>query len=288
MAIAFAHADDLPQAASDNARAALAEDVGSGDISAQLIDRAQTASASVISRDSGIFCGAPWITEVCAQVDVSIKINFEIADGDPIEAEQHLFSLTGPARGLLTAERTVLNFVQLLSGTATQTGRYVALIADTPAKLLDTRKTVPGLRLAQKYAVCCGGGHNHRRGLFDAFLIKENHLAAAGGIAPAVAHARSLFADRASAVTVEVEVESLGELDEAISAGADIALIDNFSLADTRAAVAAAAGHIKLEASGGIDEETITDIAHTGVDYISIGNITKQVTPLDLSMRFTD
>jgi nicotinate-nucleotide pyrophosphorylase (carboxylating) len=290
MAIAFAHADDLPKAASDNARAALAEDVGSGDISAQLIDRAQTASASVISRDSGIFCGAPWITEVCAQVDVSIKVNFEIADGDPIRANQSLFSLTGPARGLLTAERTVLNFVQLLSGTATQTDRYVALIADTPAKLLDTRKTVPGLRLAQKYAVCCGGGHNHRRGLFDAFLLKENHLAAAGGIAPAVAHARSLFADRATVVNVEVEVEveSLGELDQAISAGADIALIDNFSLADTRTAVAAAAGHIKLEASGGIDEKTITDIAHTGVDYISIGNITKQVIPLDLSMRFTD
>jgi nicotinate-nucleotide pyrophosphorylase (carboxylating) len=284
MAISFAHAQDLSRAVTENVKAALAEDVGTGDISAELINADQQATAQVITREPGIFCGEPWIVEVCNQVDAAITVDLSVSDGEPIRAEQHLFSLTGPARGLLTAERTVLNFVQLLCGAATQTRRYVDLIADTRAKLLDTRKTIPGLRLAQKYAVCCGGGHNHRLGLFDAFLIKENHLAAAGGIAAAVSMARSLFPDR----SVEVEVETLAQLEEAIAAVADIALIDNFSLADTQAAVTAAANRIELESSGGIDEKTITEIARTGVDYISVGIITKQVKPLDLSMRFTD
>jgi len=284
MSMSFAHADDLQRIVAENVRTALAEDVGPADITAELIDPAELARAHVISRQPGIFCGAPWVVEVCAQVDARICVELEVADGDRIEAEQRLFTLAGPARGLLTAERTVLNFVQLLSGTATQTARYAELIRATSAKLLDTRKTIPGLRLAQKYAVHCGGGHNHRFGLFDAYLIKENHLAAAGGIEPAVAAARALHPDK----SLEVEVETLAELEAAISAGADIALIDNFSLADTRTAVEMAKGRIELESSGGIDEETITDIAGTGVDYVSIGIITKQVKPLDLSMRFTE
>lgn len=206
-----------------------------------------------------------------------------VNDGERLQANQPLFELRGAARSLLTAERTLLNFVQLLSGTATRTSRYAELIAHTDARLLDTRKTVPGLRLAQKYAVRCGGGHNHRIGLFDQFLIKENHVAAKGSIRAAVTAAKQFGPE---SKRVEVEVESLEELDEAISAGADIALIDNFSLADTTAAVARASGRIELEASGGITEQSITDIAETGVDYISAGDVTKQVTPLDLSMLF--
>ena len=276
--------DELEKSISANVRAALAEDVGAGDISAELIDAKQLARASVIARVRGVFCGAAWVRETCAQVDPNISVAFDVADGDEIGAEQRLFTLTGPARGLLTAERTVLNFVGLLSGTATATRHYVDLIAATETRLLDTRKTIPGLRLAQKYAVRTGGGNNHRFGLFDAFLIKENHLAAAGGVTAAVATARSLYPER----PVEVEVETLAQLHEAVAAGADIALIDNFSLAATKTAVTLAKGHIRLESSGGINEETINDIANTGVDYISIGNITKELKPLDLSMRFTD
>ena len=276
--------DELEKSISANVRAALAEDVGAGDISAELIDAKQLARASVIARVRGVFCGAAWVRETCAQVDPNISVAFDVADGDEIGAEQRLFTLTGPARGLLTAERTVLNFVGLLSGTATATRQYVDLIAATETRLLDTRKTIPGLRLAQKYAVRTGGGNNHRFGLFDAFLIKENHLAAAGGVTAAVATARSLYPER----PVEVEVETLAQLHEAVAAGADIALIDNFSLAATKTAVTLAKGHIRLESSGGINEETINDIANTGVDYISIGNITKELKPLDLSMRFTD
>ena len=279
----FAHAEVLADAVRESVRMALAEDVGKGDITAELIAAEARATAEVITRDAGVFCGAPWVRETCARVDPNIEVKLQCEDGDRVSAGQTLFALSGPARGLVTAERTMLNFVQLLSGTATATRRYADLIASTGARLLDTRKTVPGLRMAQKYAVHCGGGHNHRVGLFDAFLIKENHLAAAGGIAPAVARARELHPDR----PVEVEVESLAELEQAIAAGADIALIDNFSLADTSAAVTLAAGRLKLEASGGIDEATITEIASTGVDYISLGVITKRVDPLDLSMRFT-
>ena len=263
---------------------ALSEDVGTGDISAELIDSSEQATAQVITRQPGVFCGKPWVEEICRQLDSNIEVRWNVNDGDAVEPDQELFLLKGSARSLLTLERTILNFVQLLSGTATLTRRYVELMGNTDSKLLDTRKTIPGLRLAQKYAVRCGGGHNHRLGLFDAFLIKENHIAAAGGISQAVLRARSQHPE----IPVEVEVESLLELNEAMDAGADTALIDNFSLADTTTAVTVSRGTLKLEASGGIDEKTIGDIAATGVDYISIGNLTKQILPLDLSMRFLD
>jgi nicotinate-nucleotide pyrophosphorylase (carboxylating) len=273
--------DDLLQAVRANVRNALAEDVGSGDISAELIPPDTHARARVITREDGVFCGAPWVSETAAQLG-GIGVEFAVADGDRVQANQPLFTVQGPARALLTAERTMLNFVQLLSGTATQTARYVELIRGTATRLLDTRKTVPGLRLAQKYAVRCGGGHNHRIGLFDAFLIKENHIAAAGTITAAITRARQLHPER----ILEVEVETLDQLRQAIVEGADIALLDNFNLADTRAAVALAQGSIQLEASGSIDAATIRALAETGVDYISVGLITKQVIPLDLSMRF--
>jgi len=273
---------DLAEQVRAGVAAALAEDVGSGDITAALIPQDAQASATVISRDDGVHCGNPWVLETCSRVDAGIRVELLQGDGDAIAAGDALCRLRGPARGLLTAERTLLNFVGLLSGTATRTRRFVRLIEHTRARLLDTRKTVPGLRLAQKYAVRCGGGHNHRVGLFDAFLIKENHIAAAGGIAAAVAAARRGQPDR----PVEVEVESLDELEAAVAAGADRVLLDNFSLADTWSAVATAGGKVALEASGGIDETNITAIAEAGVDYISVGSITKKVVPLDLSMRF--
>jgi nicotinate-nucleotide pyrophosphorylase (carboxylating) len=271
-------------AVAENVRAALAEDVGTGDISAELIDPGQEAEARVITRQKGVFCGKPWVEETCRQLGGRIRIRFAVEDGDQVEPDQVLFTLAGPARDLLTAERTLLNFVQLLSGTATLTRRYTDLMAGSGATLLDTRKTVPGLRLAQKYAVRCGGGQNHRLGLYDAFLIKENHITAAGGVAAAVQKARQLHPDR----PVEVEVENLDQLAEAMDAGAEIALIDNFSLGDTHRAVSMSRGKIKLEASGGIDEQTIAEIARAGVDYISSGTLTKEVRPLDLSMRFQE
>ena len=267
----------------DNVAAALAEDLNAQeDVSAAIIPRDKQAQAQVITREDGIFCGQAWVDETAAQVDASIEITWHVRDGDQLTANQPLFDLAGPAPSLLTAERTMLNFVQLLSGTATTTAHYVKLIANTSTKLLDTRKTVPGLRVAQKYAVTCGGGKNHRLGLFDAYLLKENHIAAAGSIHAAVAYAKQ----NPNNLVVEVEVETLEELQQAIDAGADIAMVDNFSLSDTHTAVSMAAGKIKLEASGGIDETSITEIAMTGVDYISIGNLTKTVQPLDLSMRF--
>lgn len=274
---------DFAASVAANVQRALSEDLGTGDISAELIDSSEQATARVITRQPGVFCGKPWVEEICRQLDSNIEVRWSVNDGDAVEPDQELFLLKGSARSLLTLERTILNFVQLLSGTATLTRRYVELMGNTDSKLLDTRKTIPGLRLAQKYAVRCGGGHNHRLGLFDAFLIKENHIAAAGGIRQAVLRARSQHPE----IPVEVEVESLLELNEAMDAGADTALIDNFSLADIRTAVRVSRGTLKLEASGGIDEKTIGDIAATGVDYISIGNLTKQVLPLDLSMRFT-
>lgn len=274
---------DFAASVAANVQRALSEDLGTGDISAELIDSSEQATARVITRQPGVFCGKPWVEEICRQLDSNIEVRWSVNDGDAVEPDQELFLLKGSARSLLTLERTILNFVQLLSGTATLTRRYVELMGNTDSKLLDTRKTIPGLRLAQKYAVRCGGGHNHRLGLFDAFLIKENHIAAAGGISQAVLRARSQHPE----IPVEVEVESLLELNEAMDAGADTALIDNFSLADTTTAVRVSRGTLKLEASGGIDEKTIRDIAATGVDYISIGNLTKQILPLDLSMRFT-
>ncbi len=270
-------------AISDNVRAALAEDVGSGDVSAALIDPSTAAEATVITRSAGVVCGLPWVLEVCAQVDGNIRVDTAVSDGDAVGADDVLFSLSGPAAALLTAERPALNFLQLLSGTATRTAEFASLIAHTRTRLLDTRKTVPGLRLAQKYAVRCGGGSNHRIGLFDQFLIKENHIAAAGGIGPAVQRARQLN----PALKVEVEVESLDELAEAIEAGADIAMADNFTIEETHKAVQLGRGRIELESSGGIDNVTIVEVAETGVDYISVGELTKAVTPMDLSMRMT-
>ncbi|MCZ6640357.1 MAG: carboxylating nicotinate-nucleotide diphosphorylase [Gammaproteobacteria bacterium] len=275
---------DFDASVTANVQRALSEDVGTGDITAMLIDSSKQSTARVITRQPGVFCGKPWVEEICRQLDSNIEVRWSVNDGDAVEPDQELFLLKGSARTLLTLERTILNFVQLLSGTATLTRRYVELMGNADSKLLDTRKTIPGLRLAQKYAVRCGGGHNHRLGLFDAFLIKENHISAAGGISQAVLRARSLHPE----IPVQVEVENLTELNEAMRAGANIALIDNFSLADTKTAVTASRGTLKLEASGGIDEKTIKDIAATGVDYISIGNLTKQVLPLDLSMRFMD
>ena len=269
-------------AAHTNVRAALAEDLGTGDLSASLIPGNRNATANVITRTPGVFCGQFWVQETMQQVDKRIQIDWHVSDGEVIAADQRLFTLTGAAASLLTAERTALNFVQLLSGTATRTAHFVALLQGQNTQLLDTRKTIPGLRLAQKYAVKCGGASNHRIGLFDAYLLKENHIAAAGSITAAVAAARANQPDK----TIEVEVENLAELDEAIAAGADIAMVDNFTLADTHTAVARSAGRIKLEASGGINDQTLAEIAATGVDYISSGDLTKTIIPMDLSMRF--
>ena len=276
--------DTLHRAVVKNVTDALTEDVGTGDISASLIPSSTHAHARVITREDGVFCGQPWVQETLRQVDPKLSVSFAVSDGQVVSADQTLFELHGTAAALLTAERTMLNFVQVLAGTATKTAHFVALIEGTGAKLLDTRKTLPGLRLAQKYAVACGGGNNHRMGLFDAYLLKEHHIAAAGSIAQAVAAARKQNPDK----SVEVETENLDELDQAIAAGAEIAMIDNYSLEDTRTAVARARGRIKLEASGGIDEKSITEIARCGVDYISIGEITKNIDPMDLSMRFAD
>ena len=269
-------------AAHTNVCAALAEDLGTGDLSASLIPGNRNATANVITRTPGVFCGQFWVQETMQQVDKRIQIDWHVSDGEVIAADQHLFTLTGAAASLLTAERTALNFVQLLSGTATRTAHFVALLQGQNTQLLDTRKTIPGLRLAQKYAVKCGGASNHRIGLFDAYLLKENHIAAAGSITAAVAAARANQPDK----SIEVEVENLAELDEAIAAGADIAMVDNFTLADTHTAVARSAGRIKLEASGGINDQTLAEIAATGVDYISSGDLTKTIIPMDLSMRF--
>ena len=275
-------AESLREAVRQNVEQALTEDRADGDISAGLIDEQTLAFAQVITRESGIFCGAPWVDETLKQLDETMHIKWQVADGDKVSPNQELFQLRGKARSLLSAERTMLNFVQLLSGTATRTARYVGLIADTQSQLLDTRKTVPGLRLAQKYAVKCGGGSNHRTGLYDAFLLKENHILAAGSIGAAVKAAKTSAPNK----PVEIEVESLAELRQAMEAGADIALIDNFSVTDSKAAVAMTRGNMVLEASGGITQESIAAIAATGVDYISCGDLTKSVEPMDLSMRF--
>ncbi len=275
-------AKSLREAVRQNVEQALTEDLGVGDISAGLIDEQTLACAQVITRESGVFCGAPWVDETLKQLDETMHIKWQVADGDKVSPNQELFQLRGKARSLLSAERTMLNFIQLLSGTATRTARYVGLIADTQSQLLDTRKTFPGLRLAQKYAVKCGGGSNHRTGLYDAFLLKENHILAAGSISAAVKTAKA----SAPSKPVEIEVESLAELQQAMEAGADIALIDNFSVTDSEAAVAMTRGNMVLEASGGITQESIAAIAATGVDYISCGDLTKSVEPMDLSMRF--
>ena len=265
-----------------NVRAALAEDVGDGDVTAKLVGRGARARAVVISRSTGVFCGAPWVVETCRQTDAKIRVDRIAQDGAELTPEGPVMELRGPARGLLTAERTILNFAQLLSGTATRARDYVRAVATTKARILDTRKTVPGLRVAQKYAAAVGGVRNHRAGLFDAFLIKENHIAAAGGIAVAIQRARSARPD----LVVEVEVENLDQFDEALGAAPDIVLLDNFSLEQTAEAVRRNKGKVKIEVSGGIRLEDVSAIARCGIDYISVGDITKHVDPADLSMRF--
>ncbi|PVZ11269.1 MULTISPECIES: carboxylating nicotinate-nucleotide diphosphorylase [unclassified Pseudomonas] len=266
-----------------NVRRALAEDVGAGDITAQLIPQNRLASAAVITRQPCVIAGSAWVDAVFRTLDPRVAVHWQVGDGDRAEADQVLFRLEGPARSLLTGERSALNFLQLLSGVATRAQALADQVAHTGVRLLDTRKTLPGLRLAQKYAVTCGGCHNHRIGLYDAFLIKENHIAACGGIAQAVEAAHRI----APGKPVEVEVESLAELEQALVAGADIIMLDELSLEDMRTAVAITAGRAKLEASGGINDATLKVIAETGVDYISIGALTKDVKAVDLSMRLS-
>ncbi len=264
-----------------NVQAALAEDIGDGDITAALIPAQAQAQGRVITREAGVLCGRAWVDEVFAQVDTGITLEWQCADGDRLTPDQVLFTFSGPARGLLTGERSALNFLQLLSGTATLCARYASLVEGTGVRLLDTRKTIPGLRLAQKYAVACGGCYNHRIGLYDAFLIKENHINACGGIAGAVRTAR----EQAPGKPVDVEVENRGELEQALDAGADRIMLDNFSLEAMREAVTLTAGAAELEASGNVTDATLRPIAETGVDYISIGALTKDCKALDLSMR---
>ncbi|WP_375058506.1 carboxylating nicotinate-nucleotide diphosphorylase [Zobellella sp. DQSA1] len=269
-----------------NVTAALTEDLGGTldprqDITAQLLPADQQVTAHLITREDGIFCGRAFATETFLQLGNEVKLHWQVKDGEAVRANQRLLTLTGPARALMTGERTALNFIQTLSGVATATRRYVDQLAGTSCRLLDTRKTVPGLRHALKYAVTCGGGHNHRMGLYDAYLIKENHIFACGGIDKAIAEARRLQPEK----PVEVEVESLAELGLALAAGADTIMLDNFSVADMRTAVATTAGRAKLEVSGNVTLETIAGYAATGVDYVSVGALTKHIRAMDLSMR---
>lgn len=263
-------------------RRVLEEDVGGGDLTAALIPETAEATARIISREAAVLCGQDWVNAVFTAVDDRIRIDWLAADGDRVEPDQPLCRLQGPARGLLTGERAALNLLQTLSGTATLARRYADAVAGLPVRLLDTRKTLPGLRHAQKYAVRCGGCHNHRLGLYDGILIKENHIAAAGSIAAAIGQARRLH----HSLPVEIEVEDLDQLEAAITAGADIVLLDNFDLARLREAVKLNLGRVQLEASGGVNLETVRAIAETGVDRISVGNLTKDVRAVDLSMRF--
>jgi nicotinate-nucleotide pyrophosphorylase (carboxylating) len=266
--------------------AALEEDIGSGDLTAQLIPADKHASATVITREDAIICGAPWVDAVFATLDASVSIEWHVRDADRVHPNQKLCVLSGPARSLLTGERTALNFLQTLSAVATATRQFVDAIAGTQCRILDTRKTLPGLRLAQKYAVKCGGGVNHRIGLFDAILVKENHIAAAGSIAAAAAAARQLN----SRVLLEIEVENFDELRQALDAKVDRIMLDNFTLEDMRKAVEITRQHahrdITLEASGNVDMSSVRGIAETGIDFISIGALTKHVRAVDLSMRF--
>lgn len=280
-------------------RAALLEDLGdaltaldqpdaSADITAQLIPADRISTARVITREAGVFCGQPWVDEVFlqlkAQLGGDVRVEWKVQDGERLSPNQELFRLHGPARVLLTGERNALNFVQTLSGVATLTARYVAELEGTDCRLLDTRKTLPGLRSAQKYAVTCGGGKNHRIGLFDAYLIKENHILACGGIQEAIAEARRLNPGK----PVEVEVESLAELEQALAARADIVMLDNFDIPMMKEAVHLNQGRAKLEVSGNVTLDTLASYAATGVDFISVGALTKHVRALDLSMRFIE
>jgi nicotinate-nucleotide pyrophosphorylase (carboxylating) len=278
------YAQNLPTLSEDITKTvslALDEDIRTGDITAQLIPEHEQAEARIITREESIFCGTAWVEEIFKQLDPSVEIHWNIRDGEIAIEDSVLFTLRGNARSLLTGERSALNFVQTLSGTATASHRYAKMVAHTNVKLLDTRKTIPGLRTAQKYAVACGGCHNHRIGLYDAFLIKENHIAPSGGIANAIARAHQI----APGKPVEVEVENFTELEEALAAKADIIMLDNFSIGDMKKAVAINAQRAKLEASGNINESTLVPTAETGVDFISIGALTKHCRAVDLSMR---
>jgi len=273
--------DTLRPTIEQNVKAALQEDIGDGDITAQLIPESEQATARVISREHATISGTAWVDEVFRQVDAGMDISWNVKDGDQVTPNQALFTVTGSARSILTAERAALNFLQTLSGTATVSQQYADKVATTKVKLLDTRKTIPGLRLAQKYAVTCGSCYNHRIGLYDAFLIKENHIMACGGIKAAIETAQKT----APGKPVEIEVETLEQLHEALAADADIIMLDNFTLEQMREAVAITNGQAKLEASGNITDETLVPIAETGVDYISIGALTKHCRAVDLSLR---
>ncbi|WIO73703.1 carboxylating nicotinate-nucleotide diphosphorylase [Porticoccaceae bacterium LTM1] len=273
----------LQQDIHDSVARALREDIGDGDITAQLIPAERQAEARVICREAAILCGQPWVDEVYRQLDPSVEIQWQAAEGQQVEADQVLFTLKGNARSLLTGERAALNFLQTLSGTATTAHQFSQLIGNSKIRILDTRKTIPGLRLAQKYAVKVGGCHNHRIGLYDAFLIKENHIAACGGIKQAVTKAHEI----APGKPVEVEVESLEELQQSLDAGADIVMLDNFTKTMVEQAVTLSAGRVKLEVSGNITQEGIADAATAGIDYISSGALTKHCRAIDLSFRIT-
>ncbi len=273
----------LPTDIKEIVRQALAEDIGTGDLTAKLIPGSKQANAHVITRDNAILCGTAWFDEVFRQLDSTITIEWHANDGDSIQSGQTICQVRGPARSVLSGERMALNFLQLLSGTATQTRRYVDAVNGTQAKILDTRKTLPALRNAQKYAVTCGGGYNHRMGLYDGILIKENHILAAGSITQAVQQAK---ATAPAGAMIEVEVEDLAEIKEALAVGSERLLLDNFDLETLRIAVAETRGRAKVEASGGITLENIRAVAETGVDYISIGALTKDVIAVDYSMRF--
>jgi len=263
---------------------ALAEDIGSGDITAALIPETLQSKAQVICREQAILCGTAWFDEVFRQLDRGITINWQANDGDAVKEDNIICILEGNARHLLSGERVALNFLQTLSAVATHTHAYADAIRETGSTILDTRKTIPGLRTAQKYAVACGGGSNHRMGLFDAYLIKENHIIAAGSIAQAVQQARTIK----PGAPVEVEVENLDQLRQAITAGADQVLLDNMNLESLREAVTISQGRVRLEASGGVNLDNVRNIADTGVDFISVGSLTKNVHAIDLSMRFVD
>lgn len=274
---------DLAPAIRNDVARALAEDIGSGDVTARLVPEEQAADAHVVTREAAVLCGSAWFDEVFRQIDADIRVRWQAKDGDQLSPNQVLCDIHGRARGLLTGERTALNFLQTLSGVATRTRTFVEAVAGTKATILDTRKTLPGLRQALKYAVRCGGANNHRMGLYDGVLIKENHIAAAGGIGPALRRAAQVTGK----VPIQIEVESIAQLGAAIEAGAELILLDNFDLAGLREAVKVTAGRAALEASGGVNLDTVRAIAETGVDRISIGSLTKDVRAVDMSMRFT-
>ncbi|MDB5899228.1 MAG: nicotinate-nucleotide pyrophosphorylase [Ramlibacter sp.] len=278
-------ASAIAELAHADAARALAEDVGAGDLTAGLVDPSRRAQARVLAREAAVICGAPWVEAALRQVEPGAKIQWLVAEGERCTPDQVVLQVEGSARGLLTAERTMLNFLQFLSAVATKTATYVDIVRGTRARIVDTRKTIPGLRLAQKYAVKTGGGSNHRIGLYDAVLIKENHIAAAGGIAPVMQAAQRLASQ---AGFIELEVETLAQLEEGLAAGAKMILLDNMGLADMREAVRITAGRAVLEISGGVTLEGLRALAETGVDRISVGTLTKDVKATDFSMRLKE